>query len=300
MSKSPEEITRALAEPFPPAALKRRNDRGSTFTYVEGHTVFRRLIDATGNRFDVQVIEQSITPYGQTSKGADRVIITARVRLTIPDLGSREHMGVQVTSIGSGEDLYKGAISDAIKKAATLFGVGLDLYGPDYEAGEVDDHPGSQRPAPRRDAPERPPEPRRAPERFAQASDALDTVQSRESERRRMHGLLKEHGRHDPHADAKRLVGLKGYGSTTAAPFQILDGINGWLAKEDSDTINRFFQNLDKADEAKARRTDPTGFDTGDDPGLPDDELRQIEAEIDADHAPAVSGGSDGDKWTRL
>ena len=30
--------------------------------------------------------------------------------------------------------MRKGAVSDALKKAATLFGVGLELYGPDYEA----------------------------------------------------------------------------------------------------------------------------------------------------------------------
>src|SRR5690348_9699195 len=103
MTRSSDEITRALLEPFPPNALKRRSDRGSTFTYVEGQTVIRRLIDATGNAFDIDVVDQSITPYGQTAKGKDRVFITARVRLTIPGLGSREHMGVQVTSVDSGE-----------------------------------------------------------------------------------------------------------------------------------------------------------------------------------------------------
>jgi hypothetical protein len=44
-------------------------------------------------------------------------------------VGTREHMGVQVVNADSGgEDLWKGAISDALKKAASLFGVGRELY----------------------------------------------------------------------------------------------------------------------------------------------------------------------------
>ncbi len=43
-------------------------------------------------------------------------------------------MGVQKVSERGGEDLVKGAITDAMKKAATLFGVALELYGPDYGA----------------------------------------------------------------------------------------------------------------------------------------------------------------------
>ena len=264
MSKSPDEITKALAEPFPPQALKRRSDRGSTFTYVEGHTVFRRLIDATGNRFDVAVIDQSITPYGQTAKGADRVIITARVRLTIPELGSREHMGVQVTSIGSGEDLYKGAISDAIKKAATLFGVGLDLYGPDYEAGEIDDHPVSQRPAPRRDAPQTRQDQRSAPEASEQgAGDPGATM-------KRLHAALAAHS--ITHTDLHDYYAAKGKASLSDVPAETLERMARWASEADTETVQGEFARV-LAGPAQGRLTD-------------------------APAAP-VSGGSVGaDRWT--
>jgi hypothetical protein len=120
-------ITEKLMEPFPPQAIKTRQGGGSKrLSYVEGHTVIHRLIAATGNQFDLRVL--SVDQKGD--------LMTALVELTIPGLGSRQHMGVQKIAPNAGEDLVKGAITDAMKKAATLFGVGLELYGPDYGSDE--------------------------------------------------------------------------------------------------------------------------------------------------------------------
>jgi hypothetical protein len=120
-------ITERLMEAFPPEAIKEREGGGRRrLSYVEGHTVIHRLIKATGNRFDVRVLALEY-------KGD---LLTATVELSIPELGTRQHIGVQKVSERGGEDLVKGAVTDAIKKAATLFGVGLELYGPDYESGE--------------------------------------------------------------------------------------------------------------------------------------------------------------------
>lgn len=132
-------ITTALMRPFPQEAIKARQGGGNTrLRYVEGHTIIHRLIDATGNRFDLRVL--SLDQKGD--------LLTALVELTIPGLGSRQHIGVQKISERGGEDLTKGAITDALKKAATLFGVGLELYGPDYaEADETPAAPPSMPPA---------------------------------------------------------------------------------------------------------------------------------------------------------
>lgn len=45
--------------------------------------------------------------------------------LKIPELGTRQAMGVQALDGGSGEDLVKGTGSDALKKCRSLFGVPL-------------------------------------------------------------------------------------------------------------------------------------------------------------------------------
>ncbi len=121
-------MTKRLMEPFPKTAIKTRPGGGGVkLAYVATHTVIHRLIAATNNNFTIEVMSQSFDEKAE--------IISATVRLTIPLLGSREQIGVQTYSPSrkGSEDLYKGAISDAIKKAATLFGVALELYGEDYE-----------------------------------------------------------------------------------------------------------------------------------------------------------------------
>jgi hypothetical protein len=125
------EIIRKLQEPFPREAIKTRAGGGNTrLSYVEAHSVIRRLNAATGGHWDFAVLREE----------REGDLLKATCRLTIPGLGSREHVGVQKVSERGGEDLHKGAISDALKKAATLFGVGLELYGPDYEDDAGHDH----------------------------------------------------------------------------------------------------------------------------------------------------------------
>jgi len=117
-------LTEALSKPFPKEAIKKREGaRGKMLDYVETHTVIHRLIEATDNQWSLSV--------NRLEKQGN--VLVAVVELTIPGLGTRSHIGVQAVAEKSGEDLIKGAISDGLKKAATLFGVGLELYGPDYE-----------------------------------------------------------------------------------------------------------------------------------------------------------------------
>ncbi len=122
-----------LTKAFPDNALKQRSGGGGKMlTYVEGHTVIHRLNDATNNQWTFSVDKIERMEIDQSN-----ALVMAYVTLEIPDLGRRSHIGVQSVNARGGEDLVKGAVTDALKKAATLFGVGLELYGPDYEAGEV-------------------------------------------------------------------------------------------------------------------------------------------------------------------
>lgn len=123
-----------LGEPFPPEAIKRRKGAGGRwFEYPEGHTVIRRL-NAVARVWDWRIV--------RTEWRGDLLMVTGE--LTVPGLGTRTGIGVQLVPAGAGEDLVKGASTDALKKAATLFGVALDLYGDDYEAESATD--GEQEP----------------------------------------------------------------------------------------------------------------------------------------------------------
>lgn len=113
-----------LTRPFPREAIKQRKGANNKMLcYVETHSVIRRLIEATGNDFNFRV----------TGIETQDTLVQATVEL---ELGGckRQHVGTQRINGGNNDDAVKAAISDAIKKCATLFGVGLELYGPDYEA----------------------------------------------------------------------------------------------------------------------------------------------------------------------
>src|SRR6478735_10754706 len=172
------DISKALGEPFPRSAIKHRTGGGGkSLAYVEGHTVIHRLNDATGNSWSLEV--RSIDSFTLGT----RTLLRAHVALTIPGLGTREHIGVQAVEERGGEDLVKGAITDALKKAATLFGVGLELYGPDYEAGEVNDAPPRNRSTSRNTLPDAP----QGPLRRQEASEPLPGLQPAPA---RQHGFI--------------------------------------------------------------------------------------------------------------
>ena len=142
----------ALTEPFPASALKQREVQDRVFTYVDGTTVIRRLNHVCGHEWDFSIKNVQMFQTGQTDRsGNPRVLWIVTGELTIPGFGTKAGMGVQLTSLGVGEDMIKGASTDAIKNAAKLFGVGLELYGPDTEYGsgvDVDPTTGEIRSAP--------------------------------------------------------------------------------------------------------------------------------------------------------
>lgn len=147
-----------LTQPFPTQAIQYRTGaRGKQLAYIQTHAVIHRLNDATGNQWSFRL----------TSVEWRGDLVIAIGELEIPGLGTRSGIGVQRVSEGGGEDLVKGVASDALKKCATLFGVGLELYGPDYEAGEAGDQPVAENGLPwhpqSRQAQQAPPEQRGMP-----------------------------------------------------------------------------------------------------------------------------------------
>lgn len=157
-----QRLTEALLEPFPQSAIKRNKHSG--LLYVEYQQIIRRLIKATRNHFSTEVASLTERPWTGTKKtNMDQVLVEAVVRLTIPALGSsRSASGYQVGTVGAGEDLRKGAVSDAIKKAAQQYGVAIDLAGMDGEDMHAADFD-SGTPPPRQNQQGRPAQPESRP-----------------------------------------------------------------------------------------------------------------------------------------
>ena len=119
--------TRTLLEtPFTPEQIKQRKGLwGKTLDYIEGHAVIQRLNEAFESDWSFSVVEHHILD--------DEVVVLGR--LQISDLLKEQFGSSNITRDAStgktlclGDDL-KAAATDALKKCATLIGVGLCLYG---------------------------------------------------------------------------------------------------------------------------------------------------------------------------
>lgn len=134
------ECKRRLADAFPVELIEEKNG----LAYLPHEVIRQRLIAATGNCFDWTIDQILFRDDGVTRRAKDRTTgdaprplsMVVVGRLAIPELGTRAGIGAHPLDAGSGEDAaYKSAESDALKRAAMAFGVGLvQLY---LETGEV-------------------------------------------------------------------------------------------------------------------------------------------------------------------
>lgn len=122
-----------LSRPFRPEVVQSRKIGGRNVSYVPVAAVIERLNKACPE-WHFRVVRQQWETMrlnrwnGEVRKSEPREVqvFTVVGELDIPGLGARQAIGVQALDDGSGEDLLKGAASDALKKAATLFGVPVD------------------------------------------------------------------------------------------------------------------------------------------------------------------------------
>lgn len=151
----------ALADPFEklhelPGKTKRD---GTPLSYLSGAQVVQRLNRVLGfDRWSFEIMETRV------DQAADEIVVRGRLtvycgRRTVvrEQFGSQRHNRLRQDQsiIDSGFD-HKGAATDALKKCATLVGVGLYLYGaeaderpPDWDAAEWETQTTSHaRPAP--------------------------------------------------------------------------------------------------------------------------------------------------------
>lgn len=117
MSKIPE-----LTKVFDKRLVKQRKGGGGMMlSYYSTATIIRRLNEVWQDKWAYEVKDTK-----QTSTA-----ILCLGKLTSPDGISKEQWGsgdIRGKNPNAG-DVHKTAASDALKKCATLFGVGLELYG---------------------------------------------------------------------------------------------------------------------------------------------------------------------------
>jgi hypothetical protein len=176
-----------LAERFDAKHHKTKSIGGATLTYVDGEMVVSRLNEVLGlggwsfEVKDIKVLEDEVWALGRiTAYGPDRTIVREQAggqiinrkrgipaqpaRAAQPADGDRPAIpAVEAQPAVKGEIIelsndIKGAITDCLKKCATLMGVGLYLFNPD-ERREVEAEmreASRPKPAPRPAAPPTP------------------------------------------------------------------------------------------------------------------------------------------------
>ena len=121
-------MNRALLEkPFEPSQIKQRQGKfGHILDYVEGHVVTSRLNEAFDSNWSFEIVKYRII------KDPGEVLVLGKLTaegVIKMAFGSKEIERSKDTKaiISLGDDL-KAASTDALKKAASLLGVGLYLY----------------------------------------------------------------------------------------------------------------------------------------------------------------------------
>lgn len=113
-----------LEKPFPEEEVKQRNgDYGKILDYIITPSVIKRLNQAFNGEWSFRIIDHKILDHEVVVLGSLRTGFIAKQQFGT----SKIHNNAKPEEISLGDDL-KAAASDALKKCATMFGVGLYLY----------------------------------------------------------------------------------------------------------------------------------------------------------------------------
>jgi len=122
-------MNRSLLEaPFPPEQIRQREGKGGqVLDYVEGSAVIQRLNEGLNGAWSFEVVEYRIHQDLGEVLVLGRLIAGGLVKTQFGSSKLTLHRET-IEPVCLGDDL-KAAATDALKKAATLLGVGLYLYG---------------------------------------------------------------------------------------------------------------------------------------------------------------------------
>ena len=125
MSKQEKSVREMLEAPFGDEQIKHRpGNFGQQLAYVEGHAVIKRLNEAFEGAWSFEVVEHRVLEGEVLVLGK----LTAEPGVKMAFGGSAITHAKETGEVVSLVDDLKAAATDALKKCATLLGVGLHLY----------------------------------------------------------------------------------------------------------------------------------------------------------------------------
>lgn len=124
-----------LASPFPPHAVKTRQQSGQTLLYISIDHVINRLNQVLEGGWSSEIRSNRLELHGEDGKGRSLYLAQSvvAIKATVNENESiREGVGA---AVGLEPDaISKSALAEAFKKAATLFEVGLCMWSPAHRA----------------------------------------------------------------------------------------------------------------------------------------------------------------------
>lgn len=146
------EKTKAIIERKIPANLIKKRDAGfgKQLDYVSGSTIITLLNEAFDYKWSFEILDEKVVKsepkFNKKTNSYDEQppYIQIRGRLTIPALDIvKEQYGTKILLGGASEQegAAKSAATDALKKCATLVGIGLELYKDETDQATSNDKP---------------------------------------------------------------------------------------------------------------------------------------------------------------
>ncbi len=144
-----EKARKVIERKLDSSSIKQRaTSYGKTLDYIEGHTVIALLNEAFDYQWSFEIVSAEVIQGhdykpprgGQTKPGNKYVKVLGRLR--VPGLGDvvKEQYGTKqmLGPTDTQEVAFKAATTDALKKCATLVGIGAQLYSDTLPEEEVE------------------------------------------------------------------------------------------------------------------------------------------------------------------
>lgn len=135
--KISEGLQRLLSQPTDPTLIRTRSQSGTTLSYITGYAVVRKLNAAFGYCWNWKVDKAWLEDISGAKPGQVCHVLGTLTAMVTDDNGnlislSKQAYGSKVAILKMGaqdnQNLYKVASTDALKKAASMFGIAADLY----------------------------------------------------------------------------------------------------------------------------------------------------------------------------
>jgi len=117
-----EKATQVLRRRLNPRWIEKRQQGGQNVNFIGSHIVIHLLNEAFNYQWSFEVVREEYFSAKNDSKA-----IKVLGRLTVPGLCVKEQYGTAVINKGNVDSASKIAATDALKKCASLLGIGLEL-----------------------------------------------------------------------------------------------------------------------------------------------------------------------------